>query len=116
MTHSGTDMCTAPSPLTDEIPQSQGLVNPPDRRESLTGDVAFLFAAKVTAYVLNYAVPLILVRRLSQTEFGLYKQFFLLAATITALGPLSFHMSAYYFLPRVGILRPRVVFNILLVN
>ncbi len=84
---------------------------------SLTTRALFLMFAKGTAYVLGFALPLMLVRRLSQHEFGLYKQVFLIVSTALTVLPLGFSLSAYYFLPREsGERRNAVVFNILCFN
>ena len=83
-------------------------------RGTLARRVVWLASAKAVAFGLGFALPLILVRSLSQTEFGLYKQVFLLASTAITVLPFSFAMSAYYFLPRCADARGRVVFNIAL--
>jgi len=83
-------------------------------RGTLKRRVVWLASAKAVAFVLGFALPLILVRSLSQTEFGLYKQVFLLVNTAITILPLGFAMSAFYFLPRCGNERGRVVFNIAL--
>lgn len=67
---------------------------------SLAQRAAWLLAAKTIAYVISFALPLLLVRRLSAVEFGFYKQAFLVVNTAVALLPMGFMMSAYYFLPR----------------
>ncbi|MFN2532276.1 MAG: lipopolysaccharide biosynthesis protein [Pyrinomonadaceae bacterium] len=74
--------------------------------------------AKSTAFVFSLALPLLLVRRLNQREFGLYKQAFLLIGTAVAVLPLSVGMSAFYFLPREEDINRRrnAVFNIVLFN
>jgi O-antigen/teichoic acid export membrane protein len=72
--------------------------------------------AKTTAFVFNLALPLLLVRRLNQVEFGLYKQLFLIVATAVSILPLGFAMSAYYFLPRERDRQPETIFNIFLYN
>ena len=69
--------------------------------------------AKSIAFALNFALPLVLVRRLDQREFGLYKQVFLIVGTAVITLPVGFSMSAYYFLPREET-RGRIVLNILL--
>ena len=69
-------------------------------RDTLARRVIWLASAKAMAFVLGFALPLILVRELSQTEFGLYKQVFLLINTAITILPLGFAMSAFYFLPR----------------
>src|SRR4028118_633214 len=83
---------------------------------SLTVQAAWILIAKVTSFALAIAVPLLLARRLDQTEFGLYKQVFLIIATANALLPFGFGMSAYYFLPRETEKRGAVVLNILIFN
>lgn len=75
---------------------------------------AWIMSARTAAFVLSFALPLLLVRRLDQTSFGLYKQVFLLVGTAVNVLPLGFHLSAFYFLPRETERRGEVVFNILL--
>ena len=81
---------------------------------SLTRSALWLMAAKTVAFALAFALPLVLVRHLSQTGFGLYKQLFLLVGSAMTILPLGFVMSGFYFLPRHPTRRPRVAFNILL--
>jgi O-antigen/teichoic acid export membrane protein len=76
------------------MPKSAG------RTQSLTAQASWILFAKIVAYALGVAVPLVLARRLDQNEFGLYKQVFLILATGNALLSFSFGMSAYYFFPR----------------
>ncbi|HKQ62902.1 MAG TPA: oligosaccharide flippase family protein [Candidatus Polarisedimenticolaceae bacterium] len=81
---------------------------------TLARRAAWLASAKALAFALGFALPLILVRTLSQTEFGIYKQVFLLLNTGMTILPLGFAMSAFYFLPRCerGRASSRLVFNI----
>jgi O-antigen/teichoic acid export membrane protein len=73
--------------------------------------------AKGLAYVLGFALPLLLVRRMGRHEFGLYKQVFQAVSTSLMVLPLGFSMSAYYFLPREPEeRRGAVVFNIVVFN
>ena len=65
---------------------------------SLTARAFWLIFAKTLAFGFGFVLPLLLVRRLSQTEFGLYKQAFLVVGTASGILPLSFSMSAFYFL------------------
>ena len=81
---------------------------------SLTARALWLLVAKVLAFSLSIAVPLLLVRRLSQPEFGLYKQAFLVVGTAVTLLPLGFQMSAFYFLPREKDRQGAIILNILL--
>ena len=81
---------------------------------SLARSALWLMAAKTVAFALAFALPLVLVRHLSQSGFGLYKQLFLLVGSAMTILPLGFVMSGFYFLPRHPTRRPRVAFNILL--
>src|ERR1044072_4017389 len=83
---------------------------------SLTARAFWLILAKTLAFVFGFALPLLLARRLSQKEFGLYKQAFLVVGTASAMLPLSFVMSAFYFLPRERERKGAVVLNIMLFN
>jgi O-antigen/teichoic acid export membrane protein len=84
----------------------------------MTSLAFWLMFAKSTAFLFSLALPLLLVRRLSQTEFGLYKQAFLVVGTAAAILPLGFGMSAFYFLPRDedDSWKGKIVFNIVLFN
>ena len=83
----------------------------------MTARAFLLMFAKGLAYVLGFALPLLLVRRMSQHDFGLYKQIFLVVSTALTVLPLGFGMSAYYFLPREPeARRGAVVFNVLVFN
>ena len=75
---------------------------------------AWIMSARTAAFVLSFALPLLLVRRLDQEAFGQYKQVFLIAITAVNVLPLGFHMSAFYFLPRETGRQGAVAFNILL--
>lgn len=83
---------------------------------SLTRRAANLFLAKIVAFGLAFALPLLLVRRMSVEEFGLYRQVFLVLGTALVVVPLGFGMSAFYFLPRERDPRRRaqVVLNVVL--
>ena len=84
---------------------------------SLAARAFLLMFAKGLAYFLGFALPLVLVRRLSQQEFGLYKQVFLVVSTAITVLPLGFSLSAYYFLPREAEeKRGAVVLNVLCFN
>ena len=86
------------------------------RGGSLTVHVSWLMSAKTVAFLFNLALPLLLVRRLDQVQFGLYKQLFLVVGTAVNILPLGFAMSAYYFLPRERDRQSETVLNIFLYN
>jgi glycosyltransferase involved in cell wall biosynthesis len=85
-----------------------------DRSGSLTMRAALYMFAKTIAFLFSFMLPLLMVRRLSQHEFGLYKQVFLVVGTALNILPLGVGMSAYYFLPRERERQGQVIFNILL--
>src|SRR5262245_8990150 len=74
---------------------------------------AWLTAANSIAFGLSFIAPLLLVRMLSQTEFGVYKQVFqILMSAISALN-LQVASTAYYFMPRAPEKRLQVLINVL---
>ncbi len=85
---------------------------------SLTEQAFWLLLARTLAFIFAFALPILLTRTLSQNEYGLFKQVFLITTTVTALLPLGFGLSAYYYLPRESDARRRgqVILNILLFN
>ena len=87
-------------------------------RRSLTVQAFWLLLARTLAFIFAFALPILLTRTLSQNEYGLFKQVFLIVTTATALLPLGFGLSAYYYLPRQSDARHRgqVILNILLFN
>ncbi|HKG14625.1 MAG TPA: oligosaccharide flippase family protein [Pyrinomonadaceae bacterium] len=85
------------------------------KETSLTARAFWLMFAKTLGFAFTFLLPPLLVRRLSQTDYGLFKQIFLVVNTAMTVLPLGFGMSAYYFLPREdGRRRAQVVLNILL--
>jgi O-antigen/teichoic acid export membrane protein len=82
---------------------------------SMSASVVWLMGAKAVGFVFTFALPLVLVRQLSQHDFGLYKQLFLVVGTAVSMLPLGFAMSAYYFLPRQRESRAAVALNVVLV-
>lgn len=83
---------------------------------TLTSDTSWLIGAKTIAYGASFLLPLALVRLLSQTDFGVYKQLYLLVGTAFGVLPLGFAMSAFYFLPRMRSAGGGVVLNVVLVH
>jgi O-antigen/teichoic acid export membrane protein len=83
---------------------------------SLSTQAFWLLLAKTFGFALTLGLPLVLVRSLSQAEFGLYKQAFLVVGTAMTVLPLGFGMSAFYFLPREREAHGAIVLHILLVH
>ena len=89
----------------------------PERKTpSLKSQSAWLMFAKTIGFGLSFLLPLIIYRRLNQSEAGIYKQVFLVITNATSILPLGVSMSAYYFLSRESHRRPFYITNILLFN
>lgn len=82
-------------------------------RNMLTKRAAVLAVARILAFSLTIPLPLVLVRTLSQSEFGLYKQIFQIMMTVLALTGLGVNMSVLYFLPRNPDKKPQIALNVL---
>jgi O-antigen/teichoic acid export membrane protein len=87
---------------------------PEHNAPSLTRQASWLLMAKLIGFVVMAAAPLIVVRVLSQTDFGLYKQIFLILSSSVQLLTFGFFMNLFYFLPREPALRPKIVLNVLI--
>lgn len=74
---------------------------------------AWLTAANTIAFGLSFIAPLLLVRSLSLTDFGLYKQVFQILMTMTSALNLQVASTAYYFIPRWPEKKLQVVINVL---
>ncbi len=85
-----------------------------ETQPSLTRNATWLLAAKAIAFAATLVLPLLVVRRLSPYNVGLYQQVFLIINSAVTLLPLGFYMSAYYFLPREPERRGTIVLNICL--
>ncbi|MGA9772448.1 MAG: oligosaccharide flippase family protein [Blastocatellia bacterium] len=83
-------------------------------RNALTKRAALLVVAKIIGYALTLPLPIILVRLLDQSNFGLYKQAFQLVTSLVALLGLQFSVSIYYFMPRHPDKKPQVILNVLI--
>src|ERR1043166_5852883 len=89
-------------------------MRPASADPSLTARATWLVAAKTLAFACTIAIPLLLVRRMPQHEFGLYKQIFLIVSSAVGVLPLGFGLTAFYFLPREEEHRNATVFNVVL--
>jgi O-antigen/teichoic acid export membrane protein len=86
------------------------------KTESLKAQSVWLLFAKIVGFALSFLLPLFIVRFLSQENVGLYRESFQVIVDVTAILPLGFSMSAYYFLSRETERRGAAILNILLFN
>src|SRR5262245_53562675 len=83
-------------------------------RGGLTQRAALLMAANVVATMMSFALPLALVRTMSQSEYGLYKQTFQIMASALCLLNLQVAVSVFYFYERAPGKRLQVSLNVML--
>lgn len=76
---------------------------------SLLRHASPLIAGRAASAALTFVIPIVLARRLPASEYGTYKQFFLVAASACLMGQIGVPASLYYFLPRAGAERGRYV-------
>jgi O-antigen/teichoic acid export membrane protein len=67
--------------------------------ERISRATRMLAAGRVPGLVVAFAIPLVLARVFDPTEFGTYKQLFLIYATLFGLAQLGMAESLYYFVP-----------------
>ena len=70
------------------------------RPKGLLGQAGPLLLGRAGATVLGFVLPLILTRLLPQSEFGTYKQVWLIVTTGFFMLQLGLSQSLYYFVPR----------------
>ena len=66
----------------------------------LLGPSLRLSIGKAVAFAVTFCVPLVLVRVFDTSQFGAYKQLFLVQATLFAVGQIGMAESLFYFLPQ----------------
>jgi O-antigen/teichoic acid export membrane protein len=96
--------------LSIEMKREQG---EQDGQGGFARRAAWLTTANSIAFGLSFIAPLLLVRMLSQTEFGVYKQVFQILMSTTAALNLQVASTAYYFMPRAPEKKLQVVINVL---
>ena len=89
-------------------------VSPIQRKLSV--QAFWLTFSKFLAALFNLALPILLVRLLSQPEYGVYKQAFLFSATLIGLANAGVGLSAFYFMPRYPERGGKIALNILIYN
>ena len=73
-----------------------------------------LMSGRLLGFAVSFLIPVMLVRLLDQSDFGTYKQIFLIAITLYGIGQLGMAESLFYFLPLAPRNGPRFVANSLL--
>jgi O-antigen/teichoic acid export membrane protein len=96
---------TSVSSIAATKPTAPDMSSPPQtphapRKVGLGTSVASMGAATVGDLIAQVTIPILLVRLLDETDFGLYRTLWLLAATLPSVLALGVPQSLYYFLPR----------------
>jgi O-antigen/teichoic acid export membrane protein len=76
----------------------------------------WLTFSKLISALLNIGLPILLVRLMSQTEYGVFKEAFLFTGTATSIAAMGLSMSAFYFMPRHPERGGQIALNIMLYN
>src|SRR5262249_16796618 len=84
-----------------------------DGQRGFVRRVAWLSTANSIAFGLSFVAPLLLVRPLSQTDFGLFRQVFQIFTTAISAPKLQVASTAYYFMPRAPEKKLQVTVNVL---
>jgi len=64
-----------------------------------TLQTVFMIAGKITALVATFAVPLVLTRLLSKSEYGIFSQFYVVVFFCTGIFNISVQSNLYFFYP-----------------
>lgn len=86
------------------------------KTQSLKEQSAWLLTAKLIGFAFSFALPLLIVRALTQEKVGLYRESFLIITNSLIILSLGFSMSAYYYLARETERRAKAILNILIFN
>lgn len=82
-----------------------------EKRHSLRGAFT-LGTASAINYLLQFILPILLVRSLDTVEFGQYRVLWLVANTVMAIAPLYMPQSLFYFLPRADKQKKSYIANV----
>ncbi len=83
-------------------------------QQGLTQRAALLMVANVVATAITVALPLVLVRTMSQTDYGLYRQAFQIMTTALTLLNLQVAVSVFYFSAREPEKKLQVALNVMI--
>lgn len=67
--------------------------------EALFRPAMMLMSGRFLGFIVAFAIPVVLARIFDQTEFGSYKQLFLIFGTVFGIAQVGMAESLYYFLP-----------------
>src|SRR5690554_3593001 len=83
--------------------------------EALFRPALILMSGRFLGFAVAFLIPMVLARLFTQSEFGAYKQLFLVYGTLFAIAQLGVAESLYYFMPSSGKNSARYISNTLIV-
>lgn len=83
--------------------------------ESVLRPAFVLMSGRALGFIAAFAIPVVLARVFDQSEFGTYKQLFLIYSTLYCIAQLGMAESLFYFLPGATQLGGRYTFTAMLV-
>ena len=81
--------------------------------KSLLRQASPLLVGRAFSAVLTFMIPIFVARHMNQHDYGTYKQFFLVGATLYLMGQIGLTAGLYYFIPRGAEHRGRYVMGTL---
>jgi O-antigen/teichoic acid export membrane protein len=84
-------------------------MNPAAASGSFLGRAGPLVVARLCASVVTACIPLVLARMMDLSQYGTYKQLFLISQTLSYVLPLGMAQALYFFIPRADVKRPYFV-------
>ena len=99
VTHPRHQLRTVPTLQEPQPPAAASPAGGTGDEQSVSHQAGTLFVGRAFAFIFAFALPLVLARILSQEDFGLYKQLFLIHATLVATLTFGFTASLFYFVP-----------------
>lgn len=82
--------------------------------EALFRPAMVLMAGRLVGFAVAFAIPMVLARVFDQSEFGTYKQLFLIYGTLFGIAQLGMAESLYFFLPSRSKDAGKILFNTML--
>lgn len=70
--------------------------------EAIFRPALILMSGRFLGFAIAFAIPMVLARAFDQTDFGTYKQLFLIFGTLYVIAQFGMAESLYYFLPNSG--------------
>ena len=75
---------------------------PTQRNDSVFRPALLIMSGRTLAFAATFFIPVVLVRIFDPTQFGTYKQLFLVFSTVNLIAQVGMASSLYYFVPRAA--------------